>query len=83
MSEEKKICPICTFPTSLPLINGKCVNCLSPDELEIYYKQLVEMESNSSEIENYQESLNEIKENIIGARKLVMDIEGRMLLITK
>lgn len=55
----------------------------SKDELEIYYKQLVEMESNSSEIENYQESLNEIKENIIGARKLVMDIEGRMLLITK
>ena len=38
MSEEKKICPICTFPTSLPLINGKCVSCLSSDELEIYYQ---------------------------------------------
>ncbi|GAH04410.1 unnamed protein product, partial [marine sediment metagenome] len=53
------------------------------DELETYYQQLVEMESNSSEIENSQESLNKIKENIIGARKLVMDIERRMLLITK
>ena len=34
---KKVKCPICSLDC-LGLINGKCVWCLSPDELEAYYQ---------------------------------------------
>ena len=48
------------------------------DELETIYKKLNEIESSTTEDEISQDTLNEMRESIIGARKSVLDIEKRM-----
>ena len=51
------------------------------DELETLYKRLNELVSSASENEISPETLNEIREIIIGARNSVLDIEKRMIII--
>ena len=51
------------------------------NELETLYKNLNSIESSAREDEISQEILNEMRENIIGARKSVLDIEKRMIII--
>ncbi len=51
------------------------------DELETLYKKLNDIESGATEDKISQENLNEMRENIIGARKSVLDIENRMIII--
>ncbi|TKJ22462.1 MAG: hypothetical protein CEE43_06105 [Promethearchaeota archaeon Loki_b32] len=53
------------------------------DELERSYKQLLEIQSDSSESDISQQILDEIRENIKGARNSVTEIEKRMIQITK
>jgi len=48
------------------------------DELETIFKKLNEIESSNTEDEISQDTLNEMRESIIGARKSVLDIEKRM-----
>ena len=51
------------------------------DELETLYKKLNDIKSGATEDNISQETLNEMRENIIGARKAVLDIENRMISI--
>ena len=51
------------------------------DELETLYKELNDIKSSATEDKISQETLNEKRENIIGARKSVLDIEKRMIII--
>jgi len=51
------------------------------DELETLSKKLNYIESSATEDKISQETLNEMRENIIGARKSVLDIEKRMIII--
>jgi len=53
------------------------------DELERLYKQLLEIQSANSEGEIPQQSLDEMRETIVGARNSVKEIEKRMIQITK
>ena len=51
------------------------------DELETLSKKLNYIESSATEDKISRETLNEMRENIIGARKSVLDIEKRMIII--
>ena len=51
------------------------------DELERLYKKLQDLEA--SEDEDSNETLNDIKHNIIGARNSILDIENRTVYITE
>lgn len=53
------------------------------NELERLYKHLLEIQSDNSESEISQQSFDEMRENIIGARNSVTEIEKRMILTTK
>jgi len=53
------------------------------DELERLYKHLLEIQSDSSEGDISQQSIVEMRENLIGAINSVTEIEKRMILITK
>ncbi len=52
------------------------------DELERISKQLLEIQSYNSERDISQQSLDEVRENLIGARNSVTEIEKRMIQIT-
>jgi len=52
------------------------------DELETLYKQLTRLQSTDSETDVSQHVLNEMRENIIGARNSVTEIEKRMIRTT-
>jgi len=49
--------------------------------LETLYNKLNDIDSNTAEDKISQEILNEMRENVIGARKSVLDIEKRMIVI--
>jgi len=50
--------------------------------METLYKQLTELQSTDSETDVSQHVLNEMRENIIGARNSVTEIEKRMIRTT-
>ena len=86
-----RLCYLIQFDFNLRVINKNIRLSLSntdfqiltnyKDELETLYNKLNDIDSNTAEDKISQEILNEMRENVIGARKSVLDIEKRMIVI--
>jgi hypothetical protein len=78
--KEKETLEIAEISINLRFIHKNIRLLLSNSDFKILtiYKKLNEIESSTTEDEISQDTLNEMRESIIGARKSVLDIEKRM-----